>query len=158
MGPSERPKRTSVTAILRALLLTPIPTTTTRPIDMIILPVGIVVAVVVCLPILAGTLLAGAVVGLGLETLGAPGAVTAVPGLVGLIGGLALGFIVLLRIYRRLPRRMRSWVIPEDEDPVGVAGVLPLGRDPDRDDGTLRDRVAAADATLAADDPPTAHR
>ena len=85
-------------------------------------------------------------------------AISGLFGLAGFVGGLALGFIVLVRLYRRLPKRIRSWVTPEDEPTVTSASAMAFGRDPGADDATLRGRIATADAGLAATDAATADR
>ena len=124
---------------------------------MLVLFLGIPVAIVVCIPILAVTIVAGAAVGPLLTVLGAPETILALPGLLGFFGGLALCFLALLRIYRRLPASIRAWVASEDEDKDARAPIL--GRDPIAEAATLDDRLAATDArfaALASDDRPEA--
>ena len=143
-----RPKQSLLTTILRAVLLTPIPFSSGRLIDLVFILVGLFVAMVVCVPVLAATLAIGAVLGFALQAAGAPGIVTAVPALAGLVAGLAIGFLILLRIYMRLPVFIRSWILPDDEPDVG-APAWTVKRDPAADAETLPERVRAADATLA---------
>jgi hypothetical protein len=143
---------------LRRLLLLPLTTEGVRLIDLVIVPIGAVVAFFVCIPILIVTTLAGGVVGYLLDGLGVPYGISGLFGLAGFVGGLALAFVVLVRLYRRLPKRIRSWVIAEDEPSVAGASALPFGRDPDADDATLHSRIANADTSLAARDAATADR
>jgi len=153
----DRPVR-PVPSLLRRLLLTPLTETGVRIIDVVILPIGAVVAFFVCIPILIVTTLLGAVIGVALNGLGVPQTVSGLVGLAGFVGGLALGFVVLVRLYRRLPTRIRSWVTPKDAEPGEVASALPFGRDSAADAATLHRRIASADAALAVADAPPADR
>ena len=147
-------------SLLRRMLLTPVPFALTgaRVVDLVILPVGAVVAFFVCIPILILTTIVGAAIGVALDGLGVPQGISGLFGLGGFIGGLALGFVVLLRLYRRLPAALRSWVTPTTvaSDPGPTA--LPFRRDPDADVASLHTRIATADATLAVDEAPRADR
>src|SRR4026207_1064208 len=110
----DRATRRRTTAALRGLLLPRVPTTDTRLIDIVVIPIGGVVAFFVCIPILVVTTIAGWAVGRLRGGIGIPMAIAGLFGLAGFVGGLALGFIVLLRLYRRLPAGIRSWVTPEN--------------------------------------------
>jgi hypothetical protein len=144
--------RGPVGSAVRSLLLLPLPPNGTRIVDMIVL------ALVVCLPILAMTLLGGAVVGLGLQAVGAPDALVAIPGLAGLGSGLVLGFLVLLRVYMRVPAAIRSWVTPDDQDGDERGGLAMPHDDPAANPSTLVARVAASDAAFAPDPPESRQR
>jgi hypothetical protein len=134
-------------AAIRWLLLLRLPPSGVRIVDVVVLFLGIPVAIVVCIPILAVTAIASIPIGSLLSALNAPAVVGAVFALVWFGGGLALCFVALLRIYRRLPAAMRAWVTPEDTDEEPPA--QPFDRDPDANAGTLTDRIAEVDATFA---------
>ena len=102
---------------VRWLLLAPLTPEGARIIDIVILPIGAVVAFLVCIPIWILTILAAAAVGSALVALGAPEGVRDFVAVAGIGGGLVLSFVALLRIYRRVPAGIRSWVTPEDEPP-----------------------------------------
>lgn len=135
---------------IRRLLLLPLPPNGVRIIDIVILPVGAVVALLVCIPILIGSALAVVAVGALLSAVGAPEAIRGLAGIVLFGGALVLCFVVLLRLYRRLPVGIRSWITPADED--DDQGIPVLGKDPEADDATFAERIAVADATLAQGD------
>ena len=137
---------------IQQVLQAPVPGTDLRLIDMVVLPIGMVVAMVVCLPILLGCTALGAAVALALEAIGAPSAVAAVPGLLGFGVGLVLSFVVLLRLYRRLPASIRALVTPDDDEDRGTSLDGPpasSGSGPDTG-RSLEERIAIADAALAA--------
>ena len=141
------PRRHPVVAAIRTILLVPLPPNDTRLIDILMIVVGVPVALVICLPILALTLLAGIPIGFALGELGVPDTIIGIVGLGVFAAGLGLCFFVLLKLSKRLPNAVRAFAFQEDEPESGSAPVL--RRDPNADDGTLHARLAAADAALA---------
>jgi hypothetical protein len=133
------------------ILRAPITTTGVRVIDSIVLFVGVVVAVVVCIPILILTLAAAYVIAQVLSALGVPDAIGGVVIIVlGVGGGLVIGFFVLLRVSRGLPGRVRDILYEADQPEPDPVSETALGRhDPEEDRATFIDRVAAADAAIA---------
>lgn len=105
------------------------------------------VALVICLPILVVTTIVGVAAATLLSALGIPQSASGLLGFLGFIAGLALSFLVLVRLYRRLPTAIRAWIAREDEVEDHSAPVLDRYFDPDV--ATLDDRIAAADAMLA---------
>lgn len=153
MDPTPRstpPARRRTSGAIRRLLLLPLTPDGVRIVDIVVLPVGAVVALFVCIPILIGAALAVVALGALLSAIGAPDAIRGLAGIVLFGGALVLCFVVLLRLYRRLPVGIRSWVTPADED--DDRGSPALGKDPDADDATIAERIAVADATLAQGD------
>ena len=105
------------------------------------------VALVICLPILFAVAIVGVAAGALLSALGVPQSVSGLLGLAGFVGGLVLSFVVLVRLYRRLPGWIKGWLASVDEE---VASPPPAPRrDPRADPGTVDARLAAADATHA---------
>ena len=155
--PSHRPSRLGRLApAARSLLLFPIPTASgsIRLVDMVVLPVAVVVAMIVCIPILTVTFVVAAGLGSLLESLGVPaGLAEGVTLVVGLGSGLVLGFLVMLRISRRLPASVRTFVYEEDAATAEPAPVA--GGDPAADATSLAERLTAADAALAPAPPGT---
>jgi hypothetical protein len=147
-------------AAVRGLLLVPLTPEGARIIDIVILPIGAIVAFVVCIPIWVLSILAAAVVGSALVALGAPEEVRDTLGAVGIVGGLVLSFVALVRIYRRVPAGIRSWVTPDEERRPRASAIendLHAARnapnEPEELDAitaTLEERLTAADAALAA--------
>lgn len=122
-----------------------------RPIDLVILPVGAIVAFVVVVPILIATMASGYAVGFLLSELGAPDVVfSAVVLVIGVGGAVVLSFFVLLRISRRLPPSTRAVVFDEDE--VEGHPAPRRDRDPDADAAMLAHELQQADAALAPPD------
>ncbi len=149
-------------AAVRALLLVPLTPEGARIIDIVILPIGAFLAFVVCIPIWVLSILAAAVVGSGLVALGAPEAIRDFLGIVGIVGGLVLSFVALVRIYRRVPAGIRSWVTPDEERPAPrvshrrrtSTAARNAPNDPEQLDAItapLEERLTAADAALAPD-------
>ena len=145
---------------IRGLLLVPLTPEGARIIDIVILPIGAFVAFVVCIPIWVLSILAAAVVGSGLVAVGAPEEVRDVIGIVGIGGGIVLSFVALVRIYRRVPAGIRSWVTPDDErrglpastveKDLHSARNAPDEPEPlDAITAPLEERLTAADAALA---------
>ena len=147
------PARDGWKRAIRQLLLVPISPEGARIIDIVVLPIGAVVAFFVCIPLWILTIAAGAIVGSTLVALGAPDVIGTICSILGIGGGLALSFVVLLRIYRRLPAGMRGWVTPDDEGEGPRVSVPDRGFHAGAETAvapTLDDRIAAADASLAA--------
>jgi hypothetical protein len=108
---------------------------------------AIVVAVLVCFPILVLTTLGASVLSQVLAAIGLPPAAQGILILVvGLGGGLGIGFVVLLRILRRLPRRVRQIAFDPDESPPPDERPAPMSSA----------ELAALDARLAG--PPSGAR
>ena len=144
---------------IRGLLLVPLTPEGARIIDIVILPIGAFVAFVVCIPIWVLSILATAAVGSGLVALGAPEGMRDFLGIVGIGGGLQLSFIALVRIYRRVPAGIRSWVTADEErqearasaietDPHAARNAPDNPEEIDAITGTLEERLTAADAAL----------
>jgi hypothetical protein len=130
------------------LLRLPVPLEDMRVVDLIVWPVAFVVAIVVAIPILVATTVAAYGLFSVLKAAGvAAGTASVVLPVLGFGGGLVAVAVVLLRISRRLPSAIRSLVY--EDDPAEPAIGPPAG-DPAADPTTFVDRVAAADATLAA--------
>jgi hypothetical protein len=150
-----RPPRRQPPGVVRRLLSVPITPEGTRIIDILAIFVGIPLAIVVCIPILIVTFVAAAGVGLLLGELGASDQVRGLVGILGLVGGLALCFLALLAIYRRLPAAMRGWIDSEvEEEPKEPTDPI-LDRVLTADPATFADRLASADAALAPDSAPS---
>ena len=143
----DTPERTRWRGAIRRLLLVPISPEGARIVDILILPIGAVVAFFVCIPLWILTIAAGAIAGSTLVALGAPDWVGAICSFVGIGGGLALSFVVLLQIYRRVPAGIRSWVTPDDA--VADGRTMDDPEASDADSPSLEDRIGAADARLA---------
>ncbi len=111
-------------------------------------PLAFAVTCVVAFPIVIVTMLVGAGLAVLIWQLGAPDPLAvAVELVVGIGGGVALSFVVIVRIYRRLSPETRAVVFDEDD---GEADPVPsIERDPDADPTTLADRLAAVDTALA---------
>jgi hypothetical protein len=144
----DRPaRRHPALAALRSLLLIELPPHGTRPIDIVVLFIGIPIALVVCLPILVVTVIAALPLGFLLDEVGAPEVIRAAYGLGAFGVGLMLCFLVLRRLYRRVPPLVRRLISEPEVETEPRTPVL--GPDPDADPETFHDRVTAADAALA---------
>ena len=144
------PRRPGLASRIRRLLLVPLPPDGIRPVDMIALPIGVIVAFFVCIPIWIVTMLIAAVVASNLERLGLGDDLGRGVMIVGIVTGLALSAIVLVRIWRRVPSAIRAFVFEEEagapREPAWI-----IQRDPRADTDSVADRLAAADATLVTD-------
>lgn len=109
--------------LLRRILQIPVTLDGLRLVDVIAIPAAIVVALVVLLPTLIVSILLGLGPGLVLKALGAPDSIVSIPILGGIGLGLVLGFVVLLRLYRRVPAAIRLWFEPDGPpDPQETLG------------------------------------
>jgi hypothetical protein len=117
-APERDPADREEPGVIERVVRTEIPIVAMRPADVVAIPLAVVVAIVVCFPILVVTMVGVAVVTEPLVAVGLPPAVQGILFLVvGLGGGLAIGFVVLLRILRRLPRRVCRIAFELDEPP-----------------------------------------
>jgi len=112
----------------RRLLLWRLPSSDLRIVDTFYILAGFVVAVVVCLPILVVTTIGAYLVTLVLAAIGVNATVQGALILVlGFGGGLVLGFLVLVRISRRVPGSVRALVNDESgSESDGVAATQEL--------------------------------
>lgn len=144
------PRRPGLASTVRRLLLVRLPPDGIRPVDMIALPIGVIVAFFVCIPIWTVTMLVAAVVASNLERLGVGDDLGRGVMVLGIVIGLALSAIVLRRIWRRVPSAIRAFAFEEEAGAPREAASI-IQRDPRADTDTVADRLAAADATLVTD-------
>ena len=116
---------------------------------MILLMAG---AVVLAIPILVVSIAIAFLISTLLMSLGVPNAIAGqVNVVVGLGGGLAVEFLVLVWLYRRFEPRLRKVTPPP---PPPDAGLPRARRDSAADPATLAERLSALDSTLAPSDDP----
>jgi hypothetical protein len=138
--------RRPMMAAVRWMLTVPLPPRGTRLIDMIVIFAGIPVAMILCIPIIVVTVLTAIPGGVALARLGVPEAVSTVYGLGYFVGSLAVAFVVLVAVYRRLPSTVRGLIAPDDE--LADTTTATFDADVSADPSTLDRRLAAADAAL----------
>lgn len=106
-------------------------------------------AIVIAIPVLLVTFAVVAGVGLAMRAIGLPETLTSLVMLLGFVGGLAVLFVILLRITRRLPRGVRSTFLElDDQQPTPRDPTPTLEHDSAPDPTTLHERIRAADDHL----------
>jgi hypothetical protein len=142
------PGRSRFRTVAGRLLRLPVPLEDMRVVDLVVWPVAFFIAIVVAIPILISTTVAAYGLFNVLKAAGvAEGTASVLIPVLGFGGGLVVVAVVLLRISRRLPSAIRSLVY---EDDAAEPALRPRAGDPGADPTTFVERVAAADATLAA--------
>jgi hypothetical protein len=122
MTADERPRRLGqLRRAVRWLVLLPLPPHGTRLIDLVILPIGIVVALCVCIPILIVWAIVVLLLGTVLTSLGVSPSVMGYLAIALFVVALAVCFVMLLRVLRRLPGPLRRLLVGA-EDPREAGG------------------------------------
>jgi hypothetical protein len=122
----------------------------TDPKGTIALLVLIPVTMLICLPILFGSMMLVVLLTMPLVAVGLdPNIQGAAVLLFGFGGGLVLSFAVMVFLYRRTPGRLRRLL---EDDPPESRPVPVFGHDPNAEPSTIHQRVHALDAVI--DDPP----
>jgi hypothetical protein len=118
MTADERPRRLDrLRRAVRWLVLLPLPPHGTRLMDIVILPIGIAIALLVSIPILVIWAIFVLLLGTVLTPLGVSPSVMGYLAIALFVVALAVCFVVLLRVFRRLPGSLRRLVVGAEDPP-----------------------------------------